>query len=505
MKTNRNLYRSFNGHTVKRFCLKRMLTAMLVMLCAAFVPVVASAQTTDLMQAGPDEIAGALGRGELLVSALRREKVDAASANRAVKSLGEVFPMRLCRSNDRYVIKMNGAKKLTLLRYQRNQHIYETILTDEGTYESRLLDDASLQPSREVIIEPPTTETAPNAASPDNMPSAHPDQDTADEPIPDLPPQLGADDVRQDEDFAPPDAPPQPVDAALVGRISPDELPPVPRASDTDEEDPELPGPPLAEQQANADEQLLPSPASPNRLDDNVRPSALDTPKPSTTPSKYADVPSTQYEPRIIPLPTTHPARPEAAHGYSPYSLALACLGLIALIAGIVITVLPAWRARQHLTRAGLTIEDEIYIADGQRLAVVSDSKHHYLVAVSAKNVQLLTCCDDDETALRAWAFFKRKTYWQQLAGRPMNEHQLANLIQKFNETEGSSDLPDEMETPATQPTPANAFKPRVIQSTTPTLPAGMMSHIADDRNAGATDDLETLEVPEMSDLWDKK
>ena len=499
MKTNLDPYRL--SCVMRRLKLVLFLLASCMML-GGFELGEASAQTIDLMQPAPGERAGALGHGELLVSALRREKVESGSANRAVKSLSEVFPMRLCRSNDKYVIKVNSAHELTRLRYQRAQHIYETILTDNGTYESRLLADPTLAAPQDMIIDPPTTEAI--QAEPKPSPVLYQDQDTADEPIPDLvypgdsmnPNRRGEDDVRLDEDDAPPDAQPQPIDAALAGKPNPDDLPTVPR-NDAFEDDPDLPGPPIEDGTAHLQE--APANTMPSPTD-----AAWDIPKPST-PSSPANriMPAPTAEPAIIPLPAVHPARPEPSHGYSPYSLALACLGLIALIASILLTLIPTWRARQHLSRAGLTIEDEIYIADGQRLAIVSDAKHHFLVAVSAANVRLLTCCDDEETALRAWAFFKRKTYWQQLADRPLSDKQLADLIQKFNET----DTPDEEDVPTpTMVKPANTvsstFKPRPIASTTPTLPAGMMSRLSDDREN--TDDHETLEVPEMSDFWNK-
>ena len=476
----------------------------------------ASAQTIDLMQPAPDERAGVLGHGELLVSALRREKVESGSANRAVKSLSEVFPMRLCRSNDKYVIKVNSARQLTRLRYQRAQHIYETILTDDGTYESRLLADPTLTSPQDMIIDPPTTETVQDNIHADQPKPAqilYPDQDTDDDPIPDLvypsdavdTNRKGADDVRMDEDFAPADALPQPIDAALAGKPNPDELPPVPR-NDVFDEDPDLPGPPIEDSSSPTRN----VPAEPNAYPHDMVPAqnhaqrhAEDLPKAVVPPAVNRVLPAADAEPAIIPLPAAHPARPDSAHGYSPYSLALACIGLIALIASILLTLLPTWRARQHLSRAGLTIEDEIYIADGQRLAIVTDGKHHFLVAVSAANVRLLTCCDDEETALRAWAFFKRKTYWQQLANRPLSDRQLADLIQKFNENDTAEEEDAPTQSPTQQAVPvSNPFKPRVIASTTPTLPAGMMSRLSEDREN--KDDDETLEVPEMSDFWNK-
>ena len=522
MKTNRMPHRlsgrQRSGHVTKRIVF-RLLAAMLLTSLAWLNAAPLAAQSIDLMQAGPGEVAGALRQGELLVSALRREKVEATSANRALKSLGEVFPMRLCRSNDKYLIKVNSARKLTLLRYQRHQHVYETILTESGKYESRLLDDAHAPSARDMVIEPPATESvAGNEYPPQGTHTSNPDIDTADDPIPDLvyPSPAGADDVRPDEDFAPPDAPPQPIDAALLGKPNPDEFPPVPHPDVTSDDDDERPGPPLDHDMPDnpASDDLPDTVPVPNAVPNSTihasdhdivqdsLPTAQQRRANPSRPSAY----NAANEPTIIPLPTAHTARPEQAHPYSPYSLALACMGLLACIAAFLITRLPAWRARKRLIRAGLTIEDEICIADGQRLVKVNDTKHHYLIAVSASKFQLLTCCDDDDSAQRAWAFFKRKTYWTKLADRPLNENQLAELIQKFNEIDAAdaTQTPDDLKDTIQDNDKPTLIRQGMILSATPTLPATMMASRYEAQNADLKDDMETLEVLGIQLLEDK-
>ena len=454
----------------------------------------AFAQAVDTMQPGPGERAGALGKGEPLVSALSREKIEPSSARKAIKSLTPLFDPKHARTGDRYVYQVGAGRKLTLLRYQRAKHIFEIRLTETGEYVSRLMLPGENPQPQDMAIHPPQTE---GVEEEDVERRAVMGEDA---PVPteiaevpaqayDQPTSSVLDDVRADEDFAPLDAPPQPIDPVLAGLPNPDELPMVtepPQSGDQPAPDAEAPGP--------SHEGVFPKPIG--------EPDALAQPAPSAKDTGIAP-----YEtPQIIPLPAkpTPVPRPDHLQPYAPMSLVIACLGLIALIAGILLSVLPAWRARQNIAASGLHIEDEIYISNGQRLALVSDGKHHYLVSSSKTAVQLLACCDDDEETQRAWSFFKRKTYWHQLGSKPVNNRQLKELVDAFNQHDSAFESKDEQ--PATQEetkvseSVAPSDKQLANVTTSPTLP-GILIPKAPQSHA-ADDDHETLEVPELPDGW---
>ncbi len=457
----------------------------------------AQAQTADVMSAGPGEKAGALGKGELLVYALKREKIDPTSIAQAMKSMGELFDFKYSRTGDRYLFKLSAGRKLTLLRYQRAQHIYETRLNEDGVYVSRLLGPGEVPAPSDAIIHPPQTEL-----SDDEVDVERTAVMGSEAPVP--MPLAAADDVRQDDDFAPADAPLQPIDEALMGRPNPDDLPSPKTASKTDHNN-TLPQELDDEDLTDDDSAAIANAKRPADPSWEVVPPSDKTTHANKASDAKRDAPNDPTmvaEPRMVSLPSKEQnVRPEPPRPYAPFSLALACLGLIALIAGIIITVFPAWRARQHVKAAGLSIEDEIFISKGQYLALVSDTKHRYLLAISADATRLLTCCDDSAEAQRAWSFFKKKTYWHQLGAKALNDRQLMELVKAFND----SDVPEPQEQlePEPQSTPANHPEPMPLISNTPTLPGGLLGK--GQRDPLASDDHETLEVPELTDIWFSK
>ncbi len=426
------------------------------------------------------------------MTALKREGIAPGQARLAINSIGEVFDFRLSRAGDKYVYRLNAAHKLEMLRYQRNQHIYETNLGEDNKFHARLVDPNEIPAPRDERIHPPQTEGAyeevdvERPAALGAEPPAQTDQPTL--PMDPFMPPLG-DDVRPDDDFAPADAPVQPIDEALANRPSPDDVPEAPQPSLVGQDvvtppaptdiDNVVPSPQPVDNdqpigQASLDAiQLEPQTGfeqTPSILDLAMDPEQLDNAQINVLPQLQPG-----QEPRIIPLPNPkHTVRADSTKSYSPFSLALACIGFLALIASILITVWPAWRARQHIKNAGLTIEDDIAIARHQRLALVSRKNHTYLVAVSNKGIKLLTSCDDDDESLRAWTFFKQKTYWHQLADRQMSDKQLNELIQSFENAENAREDAQQNTDEHDKPTLNNC--PQLLASSTPTLQGGMMT-----------------------------
>ncbi len=83
---------------------------------------------------------GQLSRGEMLVTALKRERVNGESIHGATQRIGQIFDFRLSRAGDvyEYVIKPASNRRMQWLRYHRGSRVYEARLTSEG-YVSKVL------------------------------------------------------------------------------------------------------------------------------------------------------------------------------------------------------------------------------------------------------------------------------------------------------------------------------------------------------------------------------
>ncbi|MCL2326051.1 MAG: hypothetical protein FWC40_06105 [Proteobacteria bacterium] len=396
----------------KRLSAFGQLLAVVIVLCVAVAPLAAIAQTPPAaMTPGRDEYVGELKRGELLVTALKREKIDGNSVRMATQSLGELLDFRLSRSGDKYLYRLTGKRQLALLRYQRGQHIYESVLTEDGRYVSRLIDtNENSQRQREVYIHPPQTEDEDGEIDVERVVMA-----------PDLQAQRvghGAGDSighlgrleGEEAEFGDPEAPPQPVDPALRGRLNPDDdYPQGPYAATGYDED--------EEQDDTWEARGFPFPGG----------------HAGTTARNTQDDPT---QPAMPVFKVAAPKQDREPDGLSCMSIAIAGLGFLAFFAAILVTLFPAWRARRRMSANGLHIQSDIAISWDQRLACVAVGDHRFLIAIQPQTTTLIAPCGDDQDLLRKWQHLKRKAYWHQMAQKPIPQTQLATILDDLIEAE---------------------------------------------------------------------
>ena len=376
--------------------------------------------TSDsLMLPHNGEKAGELAKGQLFVTALRAENLDYNSIRLAMQSIGKLFDFRLSRAGDRYLYKAGPNKKLTLLRYQRAQHVYEAVLNQEtGEYDARVIETAEA----DVIPPPPPIhEDIPDAPVDDDG-----EIDVEREAIqqPDTAPEVeqnsnnDAGNELNDLDVASPDDPIQPVDAALVGKISPDEELPsrpgfVPSGDVPETDKAPAKTEPWREENFREDNH-------PNNLNDNTED---ETQEVQHLPGTSAPI----VQPNV-PVPVRRIERESVT--FSTISLVLFGLGSCMFIFAIVAIVLPAVRLRRRSRNAGMKILDLIQITPTNKIARVSLDGHECLVGIHPDKMSFIAPCPPDDDAL--WKHIQSKTYWYQMVQTPVSDRQLSAIIKAF-------------------------------------------------------------------------
>ncbi len=385
------------------------------------------------------EITGELRRGELLVTALKREKIESGSVTLAIQSLRQVFDTRLCRAGDKYLYRLGNGRKLAMLRYQRGQHVYETTLNpDTSAYETRLLDIPEQLPPIPAYDEPaPGIDPQFDDGEVDVEHAAlNPEQNV-------VVPQNSLNALNQME-VAQPDDPVLPPDPALANLPSPDEeFPERPGfAPDSDAAD-DIPGMPLADAEGFANDRELREEDLREDLDD-----VADMPKPNPQQQVLPDVSTPIIEP-IVPIKPLRVLERESTT-VSTVSLVMLVLGGSLFLIACLLFVLPSIRVRTRCRKQGLRILDMISVAPGMRLLRVQADKHECIIAVYPDNMSFIAPCPPDDQKL--WQYIQAKSYWYKMAQNPISDRQLKAIVQAFYGDNGASSdnpvLPAEADKP---------------------------------------------------------
>ena len=385
------------------------------------------------------EIIGELRRGELLVTALKREKIESGSVTLAIQSLRQLFDTRLCRAGDKYLYRLGNGRKLAMLRYQRGQHVYETTLNpDSNTYETRLLDIPEQLPPIPAYVEPaPGIDPQMDDGEVDVEHAALVPGQNAVEP------QNSLDTLNQ-MDVAQPDDPILPPDPALANLPSPDEEFPerpgfAPDAQDLDD----INALPLANGDSVAIDRELHEEDLREDLD-----SIDDMPKPNLQQQVLPDVSTPIIEP-IVPIKSMRVVERESTT-VSTISLVMIVLGGSLFLIACLMFVLPSIRVRSRCRKQGLRVLDMLPVAPGMRLLRVQANKHECIIAVYPDNMSFIAPCPPDD--LKLWQHIQAKSYWYKMARNPISDRQLKAIVQAFYEDGGASSdnpvLPAEADKP---------------------------------------------------------
>ncbi len=388
----------------------------------------------NLMQASAGEKSGALAKGELLITALKREKVDLSSARQAMKSIEPLFDFRLSRSGDKYIFRVGSGQKLLMLRYQRGIHVYETIWdAASGTYSAHIL-EAGEQPAAvpEPTIQPQLqdedgevdVEHAVMAKEIHTAPSA----DISSRPD-DIPEQTANAELNA-LDVANPNDPILPEDPALAGKPSPDEEFPLENHEFTGEQilDDDVLNNDDIEQQE--DDELLNAPVIP--------PQAAPLPAPVQAPNQIIPEANTPTEPSPPPVAQTAYKKQaeQDSTTFSTISLVMFITGLVLFLFSFFTAILPLIRSRRRISAMGLHIRNSIDIAPGHRIACVEQDGHLCLIAIHPDTMSFIAPCPVDDEHF--WTKLKAKTYWYHMAQKPMSDRQIAAFIDEIHKPQAS-------------------------------------------------------------------
>lgn len=397
------------GHSLRAVMIGSMLCSGGLLSTQAMAQPAVS-ETDARMIAGAGEKAGELGRGELLVNALKREKLDPNSIRQAMQSIGKLFDFRLSRAGDRYVFKAQNGRKLLMLRYQRGPHVYEAIWDDANDeYTSKLVDKPAVQPE--------APQPLPQEQKVDFRAQFNEDEDG--EVDVEHVPMRGQPQPSEAIEHAAPTDPGLPEDDALAGKPSPDaEFEDHPGTDD-------IVG--IPEPLEETDD-LQESDSLKDLPEEDTRVAAPVIAQPQ---AKNLIVP----EQAVVNEPFSGTVRAKKAP--EPDNTTFTTIGYITLILGSVflllaclIYALPAFRARRRASGMGLKIRDIIRISSEQRLAFIECDGYTCLIVFNRDNASFVAPYPISEEAFIQQV--KAKVYWHQMAGKPLSDRQLASLIQSL-------------------------------------------------------------------------
>lgn len=440
-----------------RFSRVRTVVFGILLSSALVYPVVAEAEPdaaflAAVMQPGAGEKGGELAKGELLATALKREKLDTNSVRLAMKSIGELFDFRLSRAGDRYVYRV-GNKKLQMLRYQRKQHVYEAVLNEEtGEYEAHLVDVEKEAEKRAL------------------GPSGLPDEEEIDveqavvaeqlkqAPAEDIPEQNARQEL-DNMDVAKPEDPVLPEDPALAGVPSPDEEFPTQNEtgaegagadSETNRdgaEPEEAVAQGLAENGANPDEEMDEGQEGDSaQADDDllnqpvyVPPSARNQEKTEPEqPNRIVPDQKNYNTPFNCPSPKSRKNVELEAGTFSSISVAVLLIGLFLFIFSLIAIIVPGIRARKRCSAQGFHVRNMLQISSHQRIACIEEGNQAFYIAIDRNSMSFLAPCPVDDEAF--WKYLRQKTYWNQMAHKALSDRQLAALVQEFGKVQDKSE-----------------------------------------------------------------
>ena len=398
---------------------------IVTLLCATFVAATFSAtvyaqapQSAEaIMRPSSGEISGELAKGELLVTALKREKVEGNSARLAMQSIGKLFDFRLSRTGDRYVYRVGTGRKLTMLRYQRGQHVYEAVLDkNTGEFTARLLEVETSPDIPVPILNDEDGEIdVEHAAMAEQIQNHVPPKD-------EIPSTGSIFDAPQP--MPTPTEPTLPEDSALAGIPSPDA------------EFPDHPGSDLTIPEANSDPNGTPEEEEDERLH---APVIQQTPPPSEPENTI--IPSTPniLDTQFTPTPIVKKVEVESTV-FSTISITMLVLGLISFLASFIIFILPGIQARKRCSANGLVVRSMVRISPAQRLALVEHDGHGCVIGITRNSMTYIAPCPVDDAEF--WKRLNAKTYWHQMAQQPLSDRQLASLIAQITQPKAQSPAP---------------------------------------------------------------
>ena len=385
----------------------------------------AVAQSPDAaMMPEKGENTGELRRGELLVTALKREKIESSSIRLAMQSMGQLFDFRLSRAGDKYLYRLGNGRKLVMLRYQRGQHIYESVLDSaSNSYKSQLLDMPSQLPAIPDVIE-----HASGSGEEDGevdvehaalAQKAQPELNTDTNPVEDS--QQNSLNTLNQLEVALPDDPLQPTDSALAGIPSPDD------------EFPERPGFAPTDEDGNADTPSgdILNPPNLELHEEDLRENVAEVPDlPVQMPSQQVlpDV-STPIVEHSIPVKTLKIQERESTT-FSTISLVMFVCGAGLFLLAFLMFWIPSIRVRARCRKQGLRIVDMISVAPGMRLLRVQTNGYDCIVAAYANSMSFIAPCPPEDEKL--WQHIKAKSNWYQMAQNPISDRQLKAIVQAF-------------------------------------------------------------------------
>lgn len=371
-----------------------------------------------VMRPASGEVTGELAKGELLVAALKREKIETNSARLAIQSIGKIFDFRLSRTGDRYVYRVANGRKLTMLRYQRGLHVYEAVLNPEtGEFKARIIE---VEASPEIPLPMPGSDEdgevdVEHAVMAEQIEKNQPSQNEA-------PPTGSIFDAPQP--MPTPTPLPQPEDDALAGKPSPDaDYPDSPESDLTipeakqnpdelpdeieDEEDERLHAPVIQQEAQHQEPENTIIPTAPALRDTQFTP-------PQSV--KKVEVESTVF---------------------STISITMFVLGMAALLITLFVLILPGIQAKRRCSANGMRVRNMIRISPSQRIACVEQNGHACIISIERNTMSFIAPCPVDDAEF--WKKLNAKTYWHQMAQKPLSDRQLASLIQQMTSTPKSA------------------------------------------------------------------
>lgn len=383
----------------------------------------AQSPSPSLVATAPGEVVGVLERGELLVMALKREKIDGNSIRLATQSISQIFDFRLSRAGDRYLYRLGSGRKLELLRYQRAQHIFEARLNSDGDYVSSLVDSKSGQAKlRENVVNPaPSVDDDDGEIDVESLALGQQMRQPPDvvENPPLLKPQdntfLDQDD--EENDFVDPNSPPQEEDPALAGRISPDKI----------------------DENGNT--------TYPNQNIDTLAPIIHDLDDTDKQGGRFGAIeddkplPESEIRPQFIEINSNNPSanaaktqtKSERDLLYAPLINAVYALGALLFLLTAIIVLRRNLNVGARLRSGHLELKEKLAICEAQSLVIARYHQRYYLLSATQNKMTLLDVIGDEASAVKNWNRLKSQAYWHQMARKPMTDEELFAIIKDID------------------------------------------------------------------------
>lgn len=386
-----------------------------------------ASMTPDAGQKG-----GALQKKELLLTALKREKVESNSIRLAIQSMDDLLDFRLSRAGDRYVFEVGSDRKLIMLRYERDKHVYETRL-DSATnrYVAHLVDlDAYAvaekfvdpQPSNEAMEDDGEVDVERQVIAPSLAQNAG-ELKAGDSAIGD---SGGVGEWRNSDTG----------ESALANRPSPDSEYPdgnVPdwHGDDAEENVGHVELFPEHEEVSEKAEGFRLSESSDDALP-RERSLGVEAPNIDVKGYKNANLGVVSPYPdasKMVQIKYRSDDRTEYVVG-----IVMFVSGALMFLFGLFAVCIPKWRMKRRCRAMGLSLVDSFDISPKQKLCVVEWNGSSFILLVSDK-VQFVVSADDDGL----FEFLKKSLYWHEMAQNPVSDRQFSAMLNAYRLKQNAS------------------------------------------------------------------